>query len=344
MRVGLVLGAGGVVGASWLIGALEALEAETGWKGAEAERIVGTSAGSVIGALTAAGVDPELMGAYASGASLDGYAEAEARAGDLKERYTGSEYRLSRALPPLGPGSWRLIAGTLRHPRQHNPVAMLAGWLPRGFVSTDPIQRLVESYIDGAWPDHPSYWAVAADYATGQRTAFGSEGAPPARVGEAVAASCAIPGFYHPPKIGGRRYVDGGICSNSNLDLLAGQGLDLVVCLNPMSSLVQATGGSPADRFAALMRTAAGKRVGHEARKLRGEGTKVLILQPGPEDTRLMGLNLMSGARRLEVMEQARRSVARELRGLRGRRDVVLPGREPTRRPAARKAARRTAA
>ncbi len=343
MRVGLVLGAGGVVGASWLIGALEALEAETGWSGAQAERIVGTSAGSVIGALTAAGVSPELMGAYASGASLDAYAEAEARAGDLSERYSGSEYRLTRALPSLGPGSWRLIAGTLRHPRRHNPAAMLAGWLPRGFVSTAPIQRLVESYVPGAWPGHPSYWAVAADYSTGRRTAFGRDGAPPASVGEAVAASCAIPGFYHPPKISGRRYVDGGICSNSNLDLLAGQGLDLVVCLSPMSSLVQATGGSPADRFAALMRAAAGRRVGREARKLRSEGTEVLILQPGPEDCQLMGLNLMSGARRVRVMEQARRSVARELRGLRGRRDVTLPGptraRPARRRPAARRAA-----
>ncbi|MDP9346213.1 MAG: patatin-like phospholipase family protein, partial [Actinomycetota bacterium] len=319
MRVGLVLGAGGVVGASWLIGALEGLEAETGWTGAEAERIVGTSAGSVIGALTAAGVSPELMGAYASGASLDGYAEAEARAGSRKDRDTGSEYRLSRSLPPLGPGSWRLIAGTLRHPRKHNPAAMLAGWLPRGFVSTAPIQRLVESYIHDAWPAHPSYWAVAADYATGRRTAFGSDGAPEARVGEAVAASCAIPGFYHPPRISGRRYVDGGICSNSNLDLLAGRGLDLVLCLNPMSSLVQGTGSAPADRVGALVRTAAGKRVGHEARKLREVGTKVLILQPGSEDIQLMGLNLMSGARRLKVMEQARRSVARELRGLRGR-------------------------
>src|SRR5678816_3661985 len=42
MRVGLVLGAGGVVGASWLIGALDALEAETGWRAVDAERIVGT--------------------------------------------------------------------------------------------------------------------------------------------------------------------------------------------------------------------------------------------------------------------------------------------------------------
>jgi hypothetical protein len=31
-----------------------------------------------------------------------------------------------------------------------------------------------------------------------------------------------------------------------------------------------------------------------------------------------MGLNLMSGARRVQVMEQARKSVARDLRRLRG--------------------------
>ena len=49
MKVGLCLGAGGVVGASWLIGALEALEAETGWDVSSAEMIIGTSAGSVIG-------------------------------------------------------------------------------------------------------------------------------------------------------------------------------------------------------------------------------------------------------------------------------------------------------
>src|SRR3954468_8244492 len=72
MRVGLVLGAGGVVGASWLIGALEALESETGWRAADAEYIVGTSAGSVIGTLVASGLPVESISAYAGGRSLDG--------------------------------------------------------------------------------------------------------------------------------------------------------------------------------------------------------------------------------------------------------------------------------
>src|SRR5436305_13649198 len=72
MRVGIVLGAGGVVGASWLIGALEALESETGWSAANAEYIVGTSAGSVIGTLVASGIPPAYISAYASGRSLAG--------------------------------------------------------------------------------------------------------------------------------------------------------------------------------------------------------------------------------------------------------------------------------
>jgi NTE family protein len=325
MRVGLVLGAGGVVGASWLIGALDALEAETGWRAAEAERIVGTSAGAVVGVLAASGVPSEYMSAYAAGRTLEGFAEAESRADDLSTKLPGSDYRLKLALPPIGPGSWRLALNTMRNLRSHAPAVVLAGWLPRGFISTGPIHGLVEGFVPGPWPDHPSYWAVAADYSSGKRVAFGRDDAPEATAADAVAASCAIPGFYHPVKVAGRRYVDGGICSTSNLDLLCGEELDLVVCLNPMSSVAPVAGGSPADRFARLMRAAAGRRLAHEARKLRAEGTDVLILQPGRDDCALMGLNLMSGSRRVQVMEQARKSIARELHRLRG--SQLLPSR-----------------
>src|SRR4051794_16745488 len=167
MRVGLVLGAGGVVGASWLIGALDALEAETGWRAADADRIVGTSAGAVVGALAAGGIPSEYMSAYAAGRTLDGFVEAEARAEALSGRLRGTEYRLQRALPPIGPGSWRLALNTLLHLRSHTPMTVVAGWLPRGFISTAPISGLVEGFVPGRWPDHPGYWAIAADYSSG---------------------------------------------------------------------------------------------------------------------------------------------------------------------------------
>ena len=72
MRVGLVLGAGGVLGGAWLTGGLNALAQETEWDPASAEYIVGTSAGSMIGALVAAGGPPWFMVAHSRGESFEG--------------------------------------------------------------------------------------------------------------------------------------------------------------------------------------------------------------------------------------------------------------------------------
>ena len=362
MKVGLVLGAGGVVGAAWLIGALEALASETGWDPSSADHVVGTSAGSVVGALVADGIAPEYLAAYTGGRALDEVEDVDGRVACLAarvggpekldqvaERLSGDELKLQLAPPPIGPGSWRLAINTLRHPRRHAPGAMLAGWLPRGFVSTAPISALIETFVAGEWPDHPNYWAIAADYRTGERVAFGRDDAPRATVGEAVASSCAIPGFYHPVCVEGRRYVDGGVCSMSNLDLLAGRGLDLVICLNPTSSMAEVAGGTPAERVGGLVRGLSGRRLGREARKLRDEGTELLIVQPTDEDVAGMGLNMMARGRRVEVMERARRTTALALRDLRDtdqlmpERNRRVPGRRVRRAARAERAVRRAA-
>ena len=54
--IGLVLGAGGVVGQAYQAGVLAALQREAGWDPREADLIVGTSAGSVTGAAMRVGV------------------------------------------------------------------------------------------------------------------------------------------------------------------------------------------------------------------------------------------------------------------------------------------------
>jgi NTE family protein len=341
VRVGLVLGAGGVVGASWLIGALEALESQTGLTARDAEVVVGTSAGSVIGTLACSGIPPAYMAAYASGASLDGLEPPEGLGDlmpdDVADRSAGDRFRLQPALPPIGPGSWRMIASTLRNPLRNPPGAVLAGWLPRGCFSTQPISELVDRFVRGDWPDHPNLWVVAADYASGKRTVFGRDGSPPALARDAVAASCAIPAFYHPVKIGRRRYVDGGICSVSNADLLSGLGLDAVVVLNPMSSMAKAATRHPADAVASFMRAGAGRRLGHEVRKLRAQGTDVFVFQPTADDLKVMGANLMARNRGAEVSEQAFLSVARELHARRSELPAfgaTEPVAEPVRRAA----------
>ena len=138
------------------------------------------------------------------------------------------------------------------------------------------------------------------------------------------------PVVLFPVTIHGRRYVDGGVCSPSNVDLLADCGLDLIVCLNPMSSMAQITGGSAGDRVGALMRSLTRRRLDHEVDKVIASGTQVLCLEPTRDDVRVMGLNMMSSARRFEVAQVARRTTAQSLRVLRAQ-GAMLPGDGSTR-------------
>ena len=72
-RRGLVLGGGGVLGGTWAIGALAALEEEYGFAVADVDVIVGTSAGSVLAALLGGGVSVEqLRQQYADQVVTDG--------------------------------------------------------------------------------------------------------------------------------------------------------------------------------------------------------------------------------------------------------------------------------
>ena len=77
MRVGLVLGAGGVQGGAWLTGGLDALADETGWDPATADVVVGTSAGSMIGSLCVAGIPPWFMVAHSAGETFEGVVDAQ---------------------------------------------------------------------------------------------------------------------------------------------------------------------------------------------------------------------------------------------------------------------------
>ena len=328
MRVGLVLGAGGVLGGAWLTGALHALAEETDWDPGSAEFIVGTSAGSMIGALTAAGVPPWFMVAHSAGESFAGVAAADGSPAAEADRAAGAVFRLHRGLPPLGPGSLRMALTALRNPLRHTPLQMLAGWLPAGFVSTDSLKDIVKRAAPDRWVDHPNFWVVACDYSSGRRTVFGRLDSPNAEIADAVAASCAIPAFYRPVKIGDRRYVDGGVCSASSMDLVAGRGLDLVICLNPLSSGTELAGDhgahtgplgrlgplDPRGWLGALSREANTRRLAHEAAKVRRFGTEVLLLEPTAADREAMGPNLMSAARRQQVTETATRTVREQLR------------------------------
>jgi NTE family protein len=314
VKIGLVLGAGGVQGGAWLTGGLDALAGETGWDPASAEIVVGTSAGSMMAALLTGGVPPWFMVAHSAGETFPGLVDASGRPAAEADRAGGASFKPQLWPPPRWPGSWRLGTRSLLRPNAHTPAAVLSGWLPSGLVSTEPLRAQVRRVVPEGWAPHPNLWIVACDYETGRRVAFGREGSPEAELPDAVAASCAIPGFYRPVRIGERSYVDGGIYSASNLDIVRNSDLDLVICLNPTSSLHPIRAIDPREWSTLLFRRATGRRLGSEAKTLHARGIPTVLVQPLGDDLEAMSRNLMSTRNRNRVIEVARRTVAAQLR------------------------------
>lgn len=295
MRRGLVLGAGGVLGASWTIGALAAVQEQLGWDPTTADVLVGTSAGSVLVAALACGITVDELLAHQRGEVVD-----ERIAFD-PDRDSGG------ALPPLPRpmiGNPRGVLHTALHPRSKTPMGALASVLPRGRGSIEAIGRLVDGVLpDGGWAPHPATWIVAAEYDTGRRVVFGRNGSPACDLRDAVMASCAIPGWYAPVSVQGVRYVDGGVCSPTSVDLLGRLGLDEVVVLSPMTSLTYDQPPTVAGRLERRFRRLMTKRSMAEVKRVAATGTKVHFLGPTAEDLVAIGANLMDPSRRVQVLE-----------------------------------------
>jgi NTE family protein len=306
--IGLVLGAGGIVGGAFHTGVLAGLEEITGWDARSADLIVGTSAGSVMGAVLRAGLSASDSYAHTVGnrISPDGTEILTRLAGlsELPERVRFP--RLSR------PASAPMVAAGLRSGWPPRPGKTLAGLLPEGPNSTDFIGRRIRSLYDGVrWPDDP-LWICAVRLGDGARVVFGRDD-DAVEVATAVEASSAVPGFMRPVRHDGHSFIDGAAHSPTNADLAAGLGFDLVVAVSAMSASWRAGWRALRPSPTVGNRIIAGMTLEREVRAIRASGTPVLVIQPSESDLAVMGTNWMDRSRRPAVAEQAKASTARRL-------------------------------
>jgi NTE family protein len=281
------------------------MQEQFGFDAADADVIVGTSAGSVLAALIGGGVTVnELRQHYGdevvTSGPLAGYDFDPIQA-------TGGRRPARPKL--LGPGSPRLIGSSLRRLGQLPATTVLSAFMPEGTRSLERIGHLIDAVTPlGEWSPHRGIWVVAMDYEDGRRVVFGRPGAPVAPLSSAVMASCAIPGWFTPVPINGRTFVDGGAVSATSIDVVAHAGLDEVYVVAPMMSFAMDSPSGVTARLERRWRAEVTKAALQEAARVRAAGTLVRMVGPGPEDLVAIGANLMDDTRMRFVLETSLRT------------------------------------
>jgi NTE family protein len=271
VRRAVVLGGGGPVGIAWETGLAAGLE-RGGVRLRDADLFVGTSAGSVVGALFALGEAPGDMVALYETTDDAGHPSQKpvdfaALIQQFIEMYTSSD-------PPekirADAGAFALGADTIDEDE----------WL-------DTFRRM-RVMADSPWPER--FVCTAVDASDGAFVTWDkSAGVPLVR---AVASSCTVPGVYPPVTINGRRYIDGGVRSATNADLA--RGYDAVVIVS-----VSMPGVSAMPAVAEALQ----RQLDEEVAALRQGGSRVEVIVPDEASAQAFGLNLMDFSRREQVVE-----------------------------------------
>jgi NTE family protein len=298
-RVGLVLGGGGVVGQAYHSGVLAVLEHDLGFDARTAEVIVGTSAGSITGALLRFGVSAEDLAAWTVKAPLSGGDDVLQQLAETDVPELAPFHPLHVLRRPLRLPGRHMVQRALVRPLQFRPLAAAMTLLAPGRY--DIIEQLAAlREVEGPrWPDAP-LWICAVRRRDGRRVVFGRPGSPPAPIHLAVAASCAVPGYFAPVQIGRHCYVDGGVHSPTNAAVLRGSGLDLVVIVSPMSG----SAGRRPDFYAAARRYSE-RLLTREVKALHAQGIRTVVFAPGPAEQEVMGNDMMLRHRLNDVIRES---------------------------------------
>jgi NTE family protein len=213
MSRALVLGGGGPVGIAWESGVIAGLAAHGVHLG-EADRIIGTSAGSVVGAQLALGRELITSGVPA--------AEAAGVASILDESMAGRiaslmEVMMSALASASSPEEIRVVVGRFALEQDTMPEDAFVSWFAE--------------LAGASWP--ATFACTAVDAHTGEFVVW--DAAAGVDLQRAVASSCSVPGIFPPITIGEQRYIDGGMRSPLNADVVPGADVVVAISVLPTS-------------------------------------------------------------------------------------------------------------
>jgi NTE family protein len=281
----LALGVGGVLGEAWMTGVLAGISTAAGIDFRDCEQVIGTSAGSIVGAYLVSGQPLRQPGDVPREVLPTQPPVSDGLRATLLRRAATVGLAAGAPLAPLALSATARVGAMTR--------AALLSWSPRGALDLNGLGARLDrlgARFDGRLR------VIAVDRARGRRVVFGDPGAPQATVGKAVEASCAVPGLFRPVTIGGRAYVDGGAWSPTNLDVIPARRGMQVLCLTPTGRVASLR--SPTIAWRAMSRSS----TTIELASLRRRGAAVRVVAPDDESARAMGENLMDEAPRERVL------------------------------------------
>lgn len=329
-RIALALAGGGPLGAIYEIGALCALQdCLPSLDFNRFEHYIGVSAGGFIAAGLANGLTPHAM--------CDMFIEDRQHDDDFNPawmvRPAWAEFgtRLARTPALLASALWAWAA---QGSSLTGALERLGAALPTGLLDNEGIHHHIERLFarEGRSNDfrrlRSRLTLVATELDTGEAAPFGRPGWDHVPISRAIQASAALPGLFPPVKIDGKHYVDGALKKTVHATQALEEGVDLLICLNPLvpfhasperfgrqriPSLVE--GGLPAvmsQTFRSMIHSRLA--LGFKHYELDYPNTDIVLIEPDHRDAELFFANTFSYRQRRKMAEHAYQQTRQMLR------------------------------
>jgi len=339
-RVGLALAGGGPLGGIYEVGALLALsDSLSGIDLSDLDAYVGVSSGGFVAAALANGISPTQMYRL----FIDDGADA-ALTPDVFLRPALGEFAQRAALVP-----WllaRVTLDSLRNPFRHGvmeSLSTLSHAVPTGMFDNrsigDFLRRLFAApgRTDDFRKLEHKLFLVATNLDTGSSVTFGAPGRDHVPISTAIEASAALPGLFPPVKIDGDYFVDGALNKTLHASVALDQGMDLLLCVNPLvpfdaaqagrkgrlTVAKLAQGGLPlvlSQTFRAIIHSR--MRVGMDRYRKQYPSADIVLFEPDREDADMFFASIFSYAQRKRLCAAAYRKTRQNILA---RADTLAP-------------------